>query len=384
MTATTLENKASAQTARQIHSEETNDPLAAFSSLAPLSSALAEAKQRVEKHLQKIMLDRAKANKKNADEQGACEPLHSAMLEGLLGGGKRVRPFLLYASNTLAQQVSARESHAGQAITMQAKTRETIVEDAAAALEMIHSYSLIHDDLPAMDNDLLRRGKPTLHVKVGEGQAILAGDALLTLAFEVLAKNNNSKNNNFQSDENSEARLRLSLCFELARAAGAQGMAGGQSWDLESEQQSENSAENSTKNSAEKPTLREIHALKTGALLRAACAMGARCSEADEKLQRALRLYANHLGNAYQAIDDLRDEAHDRKRREQKNATPLPSTRLPTLLAHAPTEAMREEAVSLCRRAERALADYSEIGFEPATLLCAFARFLPTRIPQKT
>ncbi len=367
MTATTLENQASAQTAR------TTARLSPPSQPSPLATALAEAKQRVEKHLQKIMLDRSKANENYADDKdkgGACEPLHSAMLEGLLGGGKRVRPFLLYASNALAQQVSA-ESTKGKTITMHASTRADIVEDAAAALEMIHSYSLIHDDLPAMDNDLLRRGKPTLHVKVGEGQAILAGDALLTLAFEVLALNNN-----FQNDKNSEARLRLSLCFELARAAGAQGMAGGQSWDLESEQQTENSADN--------PTLREIHALKTGALLRAACAMGARCSDADEKLQRALRAYASHLGNAYQAIDDLRDEAHDRKRREEKNTSPLPATKLPTLLAQAPTEAMREEAVSLCRRAEHALADYSEVGFEPATLLCAFARFLPTRIPQKT
>ena len=301
----------------------------------PLSLTLAEAKKRVEKRLQTILQARPKA----------CEPLRSAMHDGLLAGGKRVRPFLLFASAALAETVSAQQGK------RHAHTRTAVVEDAAAALEMVHSYSLIHDDLPAMDNDLLRRGQPTLHVKVGEGQAILAGDALLTLAFEVLAV----------CDEPSEARLRLSLCRELAHAAGAQGMAGGQSWDLESERQPENYA------------IREIHALKTGALLRAACAMGACCFDADEKLQGALRSYASDLGNAYQAIDDLRDEVHDRKRRQQKNTSQ-------SLLSHEKRETTGDEAISLCHRAERALKTYGE----PAMLLCDFARFLPTRLPQRS
>ena len=341
-----------------------------------------EAKQRVEKHLQAIL--RTRTN---------CEPLRSAMHEGLLSGGKRVRPFLLFASADLARNVSAQNVSAQterKPATTRAVTIKNAVEDAAAALEMVHCYSLIHDDLPAMDNDLLRRGQPTLHVKVGVGQAILAGDALLTLAFEVLAKGNESScdeswRDESWCDESWETRLRLSLCFELARAAGAQGMAGGQSWDLESEQY------------PEKHALHEIHALKTGALLRAACVMGARCFDADKKLTEVLRAYASHLGKAYQAIDDLRDEAHDRLRREQKNAASPPPPPAPPpspppshapLLAHAeredkPRKSKREEAVSLCRRAERALEDYSEIGGEAATLLRAFARFLPTRIPQK-
>ena len=350
-----------------------------------IAEAMQEAKQRVEKHLQAIL--RTRTN---------CEPLRSAMHEGLLSGGKRVRPFLLFASADLARNVSAQNVSAQtvsaqnvSAQTVSAKTErkpattraatiKNTVEDAAAALEMVHCYSLIHDDLPAMDNDLLRRGQPTLHVKVGAGQAILAGDALLTLAFEVLAKGNESSSSHPSHDQLSEAHLRLSLCFELARAAGAQGMAGGQSWDLESEQY------------PEKHALHEIHALKTGALLRAACAMGARCFDADKKLNEVLRAYASHLGNAYQAIDDLRDEAHDRKRREQKNAASPASSPPPSHAplpapppAHAERERKREEAVSLCRRAERALEDYAEIGGEAATLLRAFARFLPTRIPQK-
>ena len=351
MTAT-LESRSSAQTTKQM----------------TIAEAMREAKQRVEKHLQAIL--RTRTN---------CEPLRSAMHEGLLSGGKRVRPFLLFASADLARNVSAQTEK--KTATTRAATIKNTVEDAAAALEMVHCYSLIHDDLPAMDNDLLRRGQPTLHVKVGAGQAILAGDALLTLAFEVLAKGNESSSDESWCDESWETRLRLSLCFELARAAGAQGMAGGQSWDLESEQY------------PEKHALHEIHALKTGALLRAACAMGARCFDADKKLNEVLRAYASHLGKAYQAIDDLRDEAHDRKRHEQKNAaspapSPPPPPSPPPLLAHAeredkPRKSKREEAVSLCRRAERALEDYSEIGGEAATLLRAFARFLPTRIPQK-
>ena len=324
-----------------------------------VSSALADAKQRVEKHLQAMLQARTKGDNKDdkedkGDDKGACEPLLSAMHEGLLAGGKRVRPFLLFASAALAETVSAQQGK--KRTTAQATAQATLVEDAAAALEMIHSYSLIHDDLPAMDNDLLRRGQPTLHVKVGCGQAILAGDALLTLAFEVLAA--------CDKPSPSETRVRLSLCFQLARAAGAQGMAGGQSWDLESEQKPERHA------------IREIHALKTGALLCAACAMGACCFDADEKLQGALRAYASDLGNAYQTIDDLRDEARDRKRREQKGATP-------SLRSRVKRETMGEEAVFLCRRAERALAGYLKTGGEPAKLLCAFARFLPTRIPSE-
>ena len=223
-----------------------------------------------------------------------------------------------------------------------------------------------------MDNDLLRRGEPTLHVKVGCGQAILAGDALLTLAFEVLAASNEPSPNAFSNaDAHSEARLRLSLCFDLARAAGAQGMAGGQSWDLQSEQQPERHATH------------EIHALKTGALLRAACAMGARCFDADERLQKALHAYASDLGNAYQAIDDLRDEADDNKRHEQQHATlPLASRTNIEATREAKRKSLCEEAIFLCRRAERALEDEVEKGKTPALLLGAFAHFLPSRIPQ--
>ena len=343
MTTTRLESELPVKTTRQTTRQTTtSEKKKEDEKNESVFLALAAAKQRVEKHLQALLQARPKA----------CEPLRSAMYEGI-AEGKRMRPFLLFASNALAEAVSTQND------TRRAETRAVLVEDAAAALEMVHGYSLIHDDLPAMDNDTLRRGQPTLHLKVGEGQAILAGDALLTLAFEVLAACNLSACN-----APWETRVRLKLCFQLAHAAGAQGMAGGQSWDLEAEQQ------------PTKHAVCNIHALKTGALLRAACAMGACCADGDEKLQKALDSYATNLGNAYQTIDDLRDEQQDRRRRGENKAI-LP------LFSSAKRASMREEAVSFCRRAERSLEAYEVYG-APAALLRAFARFLPTRIPLET
>ena len=200
----------------------------------------------------------------------AVEPssIHRAMRYSLFAGGKRIRPVLAMAA---AQAVGG---------------SQTGVENAAATLELIHTYSLIHDDLPALDNDDLRRGRPTCHKVFGDAMAILAGDALLTLAFEVLSRL-----------PQAGAEIRIRLVEELSRAAGTVGgMIGGQVHDIEGERQP--------------PTpilLESIHRAKTGALLRASVRMGAIYAGAGEAELAALSLYGEHVGLAFQIIDDVLD-----------------------------------------------------------------------------
>ena len=196
------------------------------------------------------------------------QTIHRAMRYSLFAGGKRVRPLLAIAA---AETVS--DAPAG-------------IESAACALEMIHTYSLIHDDLPALDNDDLRRGRPTCHKVFGEAMAILAGDSLLTLAFEVLAKL-----------EGLSAERRVDLVRELATASGtAGGMIGGQVNDIEGE--------------GKPPTaelLESIHRAKTGALLRASVRIGAIYAGADATQLAALTSFGEHIGLAFQIVDDILD-----------------------------------------------------------------------------
>lgn len=195
--------------------------------------------------------------------------IHRAMRYSLFAGGKRIRPALALA---------AAESVAPPGLDG--------IEDAACALEMIHTYSLIHDDLPALDNDDLRRGRPTCHKVFGEAMAILAGDALLTLAFEVLA-----------SMPHCGADRRARILAEVARASGtAGGMIGGQVEDIEGE--------------GKTPTaelLNSIHRGKTGALLRASVRTGAIYAGASDLQYEALSIYGEHVGLAFQIVDDLLD-----------------------------------------------------------------------------
>jgi geranylgeranyl diphosphate synthase type II len=194
--------------------------------------------------------------------------IHRAMRYSLFAGGKRIRPLLAIAA---AGAVSP--SPAG-------------IESAACALELIHTYSLIHDDLPALDNDDLRRGRPTCHKVFGDAMAILAGDALLTLAFEVLSKL-----------ENVDACRRVELIRELSTAAGTVGgMIGGQVNDLEGEGQPPTA-----------PLLESIHRAKTGALLRASVRMGAIYAGADPGQLAALTGFGEHVGLAFQIVDDVLD-----------------------------------------------------------------------------
>ena len=196
------------------------------------------------------------------------EQLRDAMRYSLLAGGKRLRPILCLAACELA---------CGE---------NELAVPTAVALEMIHTMSLIHDDLPAMDNDDLRRGRPTSHKVYGEAIAILAGDALLTQAFEMVA---------LRSPGVPPDRL-LKVVGELSRVAGAPGLVGGQVVDMESEGKQVDLA-----------TLEYIHLHKTGALLSACVISGATIGGADDKLIAALRVYAHGIGLAFQIIDDILD-----------------------------------------------------------------------------
>lgn len=223
-----------------------------------LKQAMASAAVDVEAALQKVM----------ESEDEPERRLFDSMRYAALGGGKRLRPFLVMQGAGLfsVSRKSARR--------------------AAAAIELVHCYSLVHDDLPAMDDDDLRRGKPTVHRAFDEATAILAGDALLTLAFEVLS----------HPDTHSNPEVRCRLVAALARAAGAHGMVGGQMIDLSAAGHDMDIGE-----------ITRLQRLKTGALIGFACEAGAILGQAGEPQHEALRGYAHDLGLAFQIADDLLD-----------------------------------------------------------------------------
>ena len=195
--------------------------------------------------------------------------LGDAMRYGVLDGGKRLRPLLVLSA---AEAVGATDNEAALR--------------AACAVELIHAYSLIHDDMPCMDDDVLRRGKPTVHVKFGQAQAMLAGDAMQALAFEVLTP----------EDDSVPLALQARLCGLLARAAGQDGMAGGQAIDLAS-----------IGRPLDEQSLSDMHRRKTGALLQASVMMGAACGDASPQARQALSEYGAALGLAFQVVDDILD-----------------------------------------------------------------------------
>jgi farnesyl diphosphate synthase len=196
--------------------------------------------------------------------------LHEAMRYAGLEGGKRVRPLAAFAAGEVAAASVER------------------LEVVAAAVELIHAYSLVHDDLPCMDDDVLRRGKPTVHVEYDEATALLAGDALQALAFQLISENKVADDPNTQ----------LEMIRTLAVAAGSRGMAGGQSIDLES-----------TGKALNLPELEFMHIHKTGALIRAAVMLGAWCGKDLDKSEKArLDRYAKAIGLAFQVVDDVLDQ----------------------------------------------------------------------------
>ncbi len=198
--------------------------------------------------------------------------LYDAMRHGTLGGGKRLRPFLAIHSAFLFNIDSSRARR------------------VAAAIELVHCYSLIHDDLPAMDDASLRRGKPTVHRQYDDATAILSGDALLTLAFQVLS----------ERETHEDPRVRCELVRALAQASGGHGMVGGQMLDLIGE-----------KEEFDLGTISRLQRMKTGMLMAFACESGAILGRADEPHRRALRNYAFDLGLAFQVTDDILDVEAD-------------------------------------------------------------------------
>lgn len=248
--------------------------------------------------------------------------LHAAMRHAALDGGKRIRPLLVYAAGT---------AFGAQAAALDAP---------AAAVELIHVYSLVHDDLPAMDDDALRRGKPTVHVAFDEATAILAGDALQSLAFESLA------------DAPFDDGTRVALLRELATAAGVRGMCGGQALDIDA-------TGATTANLLSLAELERLHAMKTGALLRASVRLGAIAAGADASQRQSLDRYADALGLAFQIRDDLLDVESDSAtlgKTAGKDAAQAKAT-FPALLGIA---ASRERLQALAADMAAALAPFGD------------------------
>lgn len=271
-----------------------------------------------------------------SDIESKGAPLRDAMKYGLLLGGKRVRPFLVYATGTMLG------------------ANEQSLDYAAAAIEAIHAYSLIHDDLPAMDNDDLRRGHPTCHIAFDEATAILAGDALQSFAFDILTQT-----------PHISVEQKLALVQILARASGVQGMCLGQSLDLISEHKQISLEE-----------LEIIHRNKTGALLTAALKLGFICSPyfADKSLEQSLMHYAEAIGLAFQVQDDILDIEGNREEigKPVGSDLTLDKSTYPKLLG---LEGAKQKAQDLYLTA---LSELDKIPFD-TTALRALAKFIITR-----
>ena len=248
----------------------------------------------------------------------APQQLAQAMRYAVLDGGKRLRPLLVLAAS------EAVDGHTGAALR------------AACAVELIHAYSLVHDDMPCMDNDVLRRGKPTVHVAFGEAGALLAGDALQALAFELLTP---------ESTSELPYATQAELCRLLSRAAGSEGMAGGQAIDLASVGQPLSQAE-----------LQTMHQLKTGALLRASVLMGAACGESSVQVRTALSRYGDAIGLAFQVVDDILDVVAD-SATLGKTAGKDAANDKPTYVSLLGLDASKTYARDLHRQAVQALDD---------------------------
>lgn len=231
------------------------------------SSKLTRCAKRVGLHLETILSDEAEAGETTRPPR-----LMAAMRHGVLNGGKRVRPFLVLQTASLFDVAEA------DALT------------TACALECLHCYSLVHDDLPAMDNDDIRRGQPTVHVAYDDATAILAGDALLTLAFDLIASDKSI-------DDPAIARNLLAL---LAKASGLGGMIGGQMLDIAAETQTPEEAD-----------IKQLQSMKTGALIRYACEAGAILGQANPDQHARLVRYGEVIGLAFQLADDLLDVTAD-------------------------------------------------------------------------
>ncbi len=277
---------------------------------APFETQLGEVAAAVEAQLGALM----------PDAGGPVGRLRAAMRHGSLNGGKRLRPFLVVRSADLFGVPRERSLR------------------AAAALEMVHCYSLVHDDLPAMDDSDLRRGRPTVHRAFDDATAILAGDALLTEAFGVLA----------DPATHPDAAVRCRLVARLAQAAGSEGMVGGQAIDLSDE-----------RHGLDLPGIERLQALKTGALIAFACEAGALLGEAGEAQREALVDYARLLGLAFQIVDDLLD-VEGTTEELGKPAQQDSDLGKATFVVHLGVEGARERAAELADKARVRLDSFGE------------------------
>ncbi len=250
--------------------------------------------------------------------------LREAMRYSLFNGGKRVRPTLAYAS-ALAISADALDTHS------------ELLNRVACALESLHSYSLVHDDLPAMDDDDLRRGKPTSHIAFNEATAILAGDALQTFAFELLSEVGIV-----------DAKTQLALISQLAKASGVQGMVLGQAIDLAAVDKAIDLAQ-----------LENMHRHKTGALIRASVSMGATALNATAEQLKALDIYAAAIGLAFQVQDDILDVIADTKTLGKQQGADIARNK-PTYVALLGLEGARAKAQELHQLALAALNEFGE------------------------
>jgi farnesyl diphosphate synthase len=292
-------------------------------------------------HDTEALLDRLLGPVPSDGERARPRRLLDAMRFSSLGGGKRLRPFLVVESAALFDVPGRNSLMAG------------------AALECVHCYSLAHDDLPAMDNDDLRRGRPTTHKAFDEATAILAGDGLLTFAFDILAR----------PETHADAEVRLKLVAALARAAGLGGMVGGQMLDLAAEGRFD----------AAPPTLGEqevktLQAMKTGALLRFGCLAGAILGKANQSQRNALERFGSALGEAFQIADDLLDLEGDPAKVGKATGKDAAAHKA-TLVGVLGPAVARRRLDSLVTEAQAALEPFGD----DADVLKAAARFVATR-----
>jgi farnesyl diphosphate synthase len=288
------------------------------------------------------MLDRLLAPKPVSGELARPARLLEAMRYASLGGGKRVRPFLVVETARL----------------FKVPRRQTLM--VAAALECVHCYSLVHDDLPAMDDDALRRGRPTVHKAFDEATAVLAGDGLLTFAFEILSR----------PQTHAKPDIRVHLISALARAAGIGGMAGGQMLDL--------AAEGRFANGRGHPLdfggVKTLQAMKTGALLKYACASGAILGQAPRKAHVALERYGSAVGEAFQVADDLLDIEGDAATVGKATGKDAAAHKA-TFVSLLGVDGARERLKTLIAEAEKALTPFGKDG----VILKAAAHFIANR-----
>ncbi len=295
------------------------------------SDALALALNAAASRMEQVMADLL------PDGDGPEKRLYDAMRYAALDGGKRLRPFLVLQGAGLFDVAPAR------------------AERAAAAIEFVHCYSLVHDDLPAMDDDDLRRGKPTCHVAFDEATAILAGDALQTLAFEVLA----------DPATHPDGAVRSALVAALASGAGAEGMVGGQMFDLQAEVEGAGYGIDE---------ITRLQAMKTGRLFAFSCQAGAILGQADEGARAALDAYARDLGLAFQIADDILDATGDEAEVGKKVGKDADAGKA-TFISLLGLDGARERAAALATQA----AGHLDLFGHKADLLKDVARFVVER-----